>query len=175
MYKSRLYTEKHLYARLFNQVSPNSAVSSQKVETCTSKCPLAKVSLYKRDLYGAEKPRCGRRSIEWTYGHENLAKTRPSVHQLDLRPRLRGRMGAREGVRGAPPAAPWGSRGAAGGELGHRKKDRRRRTLRIWRRSRLRGRMGARKRRQRLLPPFSWPLGDLNPRPADYESAALTN
>ena len=26
-----------------------------------------------------------------------------------------------------------------------------------------------------MLSPFAWPLGDLNPRPTDYESAALTN
>ena len=31
------------------------------------------------------------------------------------------------------------------------------------------------KRRPNRLPLFLWPLGDLNPRPTDYESAALTN
>ena len=44
-----------------------------------------------------------------------------------------------------------GSRKAAGGEWGHRKKT------------------------AEKLSFFWWPLGDLNPRPTDYESAALTN
>ena len=61
----------------------------------------------------------------------------------------------RQGVfEGAQPLhqAPWGAAAvAAGGEWGHAKGD------------------------SAMLSPFAWPLGDLNPRPTDYESAALTN
>ena len=50
-----------------------------------------------------------------------------------------------------PPQTSGAAAAAAGGEWGHAKGD------------------------SAMLSPFAWPLGDLNPRPTDYESAALTN
>ncbi len=104
------------------------------------------------------KPRfLSRRSMRSTYGNANPVKTFPLVPQLDLWANLSASEAAERPtwgcLRGRSPfiRPPGGSREATGGEWGHAKGD------------------------SAMLSPFAWPLGDLNPRPTDYESAALTN
>ena len=104
------------------------------------------------------KPRfLSRRSMRSTYGKENPVKTFPLVPQLDLR--------ANQSASEAAERPTWGClRGRSpfirppGGQLRSS-----------------RGRMGPQKKTAGVAVFFLWPLRDLNPRPTDYESAALTN
>ena len=118
-----------------------------------------------------------------TYGKENPVKTFPLVPQLDLRANQsalrRPQVAKQQGEDGATQKktageAPFGGRGAA--DLGVFEGAQPLHQAPWGAVAKRQGEDGAtQKKTAGMAVFFLWPLGDLNPRPTDYESAALTN